>query len=381
MTFSRREWRPLLASALLGASVLPAAAFDVETIGSFHIGGAPVKIDGQPVREVKSGNTVSKVDINGDFHTGQMYVQYVKLKDPAAKYPLLLWHTGGVSGASWETKPDGKPGWMEFFLKRGHDVYVSDAVERGRASFSRWPEIYKSEPVFRDKKEAWEIFRIGVPGSYASNPAMRKANEGQKFPLGAFDTMQMQFVPRWATNGDATQAAYHALVQRVCPCVIMAHGQAGSFAFHAALQSPDKVKALIAIEPAFAPKPGHPNVPQLKDVPHLLVWGDFIDTNPIWVDHVNELKAYHSQLVAAGVNAEWLDLPAAGIKGNTHMIMMDTNSDQIAARVQNWMAGHKLMKDTRSKPIPSATAPIAPAVKERPASLKQKTAVRRRNQA
>lgn len=366
--------RALLTSAALSVlAAMPASAFDVETIGSFHIGGAPVKLEGFPPREVKSGNTVSKVDINGDFHSGQMYVQYVRLKNPSARYPLLLWHTGGVSGASWETKPDGQPGWMEFFLKRGHDVYVSDAVERGRASFSRFPEIYKSEPIYRDKKEAWEIFRIGVPGSYASNPAMRKANEGQKFPLGAFDTMQMQMVPRWATNGEATQAAYNALVQRACPCVIIAHGQAGSFAFHAALAAPDKVKALVAVEPAFAPKPGNPNVPMLKSVPHLLVWGDFIDTNPVWVDHVAELKAYHSSLKAAGVDAEWLDLPAAGVKGNTHMIMMDSNSDQIAARVQAWMAAHKLMKDgARSKPA----APAAANGRERPA----KTAVRKRNQ-
>lgn len=360
MPFKARATRIAAAFATLVAT--PALAFDVESIGSFHVGGTPVKLEGQPLREVRSDGTASKVDINGDFHTGQMYVQYVKLKDPSARYPLLMWHTGGVSGASWETKPDGKPGWMEFFLKRGHDVYVSDAVERGRASFSRFPEIYKSEPIYRDKKEAWEIFRIGVPGSYSSNPALRKANEGQKFPLGAFDTMQMQMVPRWATNGDATQAAYYALVQRACPCVIMAHGQAGSFAFHAALANPDKVKAVVAVEPAFAPNPSHPAISKLQSVPHLLVWGDYMDTNPIWVEHSKELKAYHASLAAAGIDAEWLDLPAVGIKGNTHMIMMDSNSDLVAARVQAWLSSHKLMKDAALKaPVASSTQP-----KERP---------------
>ncbi len=376
MTLTHRAQRIAVAIAALTSLSVPASAFDVESIGSFHIGGAPVKLEGIPVRETKSASgAIDKVDVNGDFHTGQMYVQYIKLKDSKSRYPLLMWHTGGVTGASWETKPDGKPGWMEFFLKRGHDVYVSDAVERGRATFQRFPEIYKSEPIYRDKKEAWEIFRIGVPGSYASNPAQRKANEGQLFPLGAFDTMQMQMAPRWGTNGDATQAAYNALVQRVCPCVIMAHGQAGSFAFNAALANPDKVKAVIAVEPAFAPKPNHPGVSQLKGVPHLLVWGDFIGSNPIWVDHTAELKAYHSSLTAAGVDAEWLDLPAAGIKGNTHMIMMDSNSDVVAARVQGWMAAHRLMKgEARGE-----SRPKAPGVSSgRPGKLK--TAVRRRNQ-
>ena len=32
------------------------------------------------------------------------------------------------------SKPDGKPGWQHFFLDAGYDVYVSDAIERGRAS-------------------------------------------------------------------------------------------------------------------------------------------------------------------------------------------------------------------------------------------------------
>ncbi len=345
-------------TAALGA-VSAAQAYDVESIGSFHIGGAPVRLEGLPSREISTGpgNPAKKIDPNGDFHSGQMYVQHVKLKQPGARYPLLMWHTGGITGASWETKPDGKPGWMQFFLRQGHDVFVSDAVERGRATFSRFPEIYRSEPIFRDKKDAWEIFRIGVPGSYASNPAARKANDGQLFPLGAFDTLQMQIAATWVTNGDATQAAYNALVQRACPCVIIAHGQAGHFAFNAALANPDKVKAIVAVEPAFPAKPGNPNVAKLKGTPHLIVWGDYLTTNPTWVEHVAGLKPYFDELRNAEVPAEWLDLPAAGIKGNTHMIMMDSNSDQVAAKVQNWMTRNKLMKSSKIIAEPGIAVP------------------------
>ncbi|MGE0698400.1 MAG: esterase [Hyphomicrobiaceae bacterium] len=333
-----------LAAAALTASVVGAAAYDVEEIGSFHIGGQPVSLQGLPEQQVKvPGGAPIKIDPNGDYHTGQMYAQFVKLANPQAKYPLLLWHTGGITGASWETKPDGNPGWQQFFLKSGHTVYVSDAVERGRATFSR-PEIYKSEGIFRDKRDSWEIFRIGPPGSYRTNPGERKANPGVMFPLPAFDTFQMQMAARWAVTGDATQSAYNALVQRVCPCVIVAHGQAGLFAFRASLAQPEKVKAVIAVEPAFAPTPDHPEISRLKGTPHLWVWGDYLDTNPIWVDHVKGVKPYHDGLVAKGVSSTWLDLPAAGIKGNTHVPMMDTNSDIVAARVQAWMAQHGLMK-------------------------------------
>ena len=67
-----------------------------------------------------------------------------------------MWHGGGLSGVTWETKPDGKPGWQNYFLKAGHDVYVSDAVERGRASWARYPEIFKTEPF------SFSIHRICV---------------------------------------------------------------------------------------------------------------------------------------------------------------------------------------------------------------------------
>jgi hypothetical protein len=81
-------------------------------VGSFHIGGQALKLEGLPVKELAytAGGPPTKMDPNGDFHTGQMYVQYIKLANPKAKYPLLLWHGGGLTGVTWETKPDGTPG-------------------------------------------------------------------------------------------------------------------------------------------------------------------------------------------------------------------------------------------------------------------------------
>lgn len=358
---------PLIAAAALAAPLSQAQAYDVAEIGSLYIGGHPVTLSGLAEQEINvPGGAPIKINPNGDYHTGQMYAQFVRLSRPAARYPLLMWHTGGITGASWETKPDGNPGWMQYFLKSGHSVYVSDAVERGRATHSR-PEIYKSDAIFRDKRDGWEIFRIGPPGGYRTNPVERTANPGVKFPIDAFDTVQMQMAARWAVTGDATQAAYNQLVQRVCPCVIMAHGQAGLFAFRAALTFPDKVKALITVEPAFAPTPDHPEVSRLKDTPHLWVWGDFIDTNPTWIDHVKGVRPYHDAMVSKGVSSTWMDLPALGIKGNTHMPMMDTNSDLIAAKVQAWMASKGLM----------AQGAVADAPAAKPSVSSNRTSVRR----
>jgi pimeloyl-ACP methyl ester carboxylesterase len=308
----------------------------VKEIGSFHIGGRTVTLSNLPIREIvfSPGQSPTKVDPNGEFEVEQMYVQYVKLAKPQSKLPILLWHGGGLSGVTWETTPDGKPGWQEFFLRAGYDVYVSDAVERGRASWARYPEIFKSEPFFRTKKEAWEMFRIGP--SYEVG-GRRTTFEGVRFPVDAFDQFFKQGVPRWATNDAATQQAYDALVQKVCPCIIITHSQGGNFGLTAALHAPDKVKALISVEPAGAPDPAKADLTKVKGIPHLYVWGDNLDKVAVWAKFTQAPTKYREALVAAGGKVDVLSLPAAGIKGNSHMMMMDTNSDEIAELINQWI--------------------------------------------
>jgi len=332
----------LALSAVLTVLPPPAAALDVDEIGSFHVGGRQVSLSGMPKREVvfTPGAPPITVDPNGDFEVEQMYVQYVRLSNPTAKYPLLLWHGGGLTGVTWETTPDGRPGWQMFFLKQGHSVFVSDAVERGRATWARYPEIFKTEPMFRTKKEAWELFRIGPADSYASGGVL----PGQQFPTAAFDQFIKQSTPRWTSTDAATQAAYDALVQKVCPCVVLVHSQGGNFGFTAALNAVDKVKAVVAIEPSGAPDPARVDVARLKSVPHLFVWGDYLDQVPVWQKLMAAPQKYQMALAGAGASAEWLELAKHGIRGNSHMLMMDKNSDQVAGLIQAWLARQGLMR-------------------------------------
>ena len=334
-----RSGASILAAALLAACSSELALRD---IGSMHVGGRPVTLSGLPVRDIvfTAGAPPFRSDPNGDFETGQMYVHYARLASRRAPYPMLMIHGGGLTGVTWETKPDGNPGWQMYFLRAGYDVYVADAVERGRASWSRFPEIYASEPVFRSKKEAWELFRIGPPNSYHTDPKRRVAHRGTQFPVETFDQFAKQGVPRWVTNDAATQAAYHTLVQKICPCVIVVHSQGGNFAFNAALAAPDKVKAIVAIEPSGAPNPNLVDVGKLRDTPHLFVWGDYLDQPELWKKIVPAVDLYRAGLRAAGVSADVAELPKRGMHGNSHMMMMDRNSDQIAESIQRWLAAN-----------------------------------------
>ncbi len=311
----------------------------LKSVRGFHVSGERVRLSGLPLREVRTNpQAVPRMaDPNGDYQVGQLYVQQFSQVSPKGKVPILLWHGGGLTGVTWETTPDGRSGWHEFFMRAGYDTYVSDAVERGRASWARYPEINKVEPEHRTPDQAWEIFRFGPKDGYSSDPAKQKVYPGQQFPAAHIDQFAKQFVARWTTSDVWIQKAYNELVQRVCPCIIIGHSQAGMFVFNAAQAAPDKVKAVIMIEPASALDPAKFSGANVKHIPHLVVWGDNVATDKAWSLYRNNAQRYTSAITAAGGSADTFDLPAMGLRGNSHMVMMDKNSDEVARLVRNWL--------------------------------------------
>lgn len=335
--------------ALLFAAALAGCASDapiaLKQMGSFHIGGREVTITGKPVREIvfTPGGVPAKVDPNGVYQVEQMYVQYFIPHNQKGALPLLMWHGGGLTGVTYETTPDGREGWLNYFIKKGWAVYNSDAVERGRAGWAMYPDVFKGEPVFLTKQDPFMRFRIGAgPGSYDSDPAKMKLKPGSQFPAEGYNNFTKQGVPRWTTTDDAIIRAYTELVDKVCPCVILVHSQSGPFGQKVAQARPDKVKALVLVEPAA---PGDAKLAaNLKNTPILAVYGDYIEEDPRWPTiRANQLK-FGEQVKAAGGKFEVINLPQAGIKGNSHMIMMDRNSDQVAGLIQEWLAKQGLFR-------------------------------------
>jgi pimeloyl-ACP methyl ester carboxylesterase len=315
-------------------------SLSVAEIGSFFVGGRMIRLAGLPKRERVStpGGAIHPIDPNGEIMAGQLYVQYVRLTEPHAA-PLLLWHGGGMTGVTWETTPDGRPGWQTYFLRAGFDTYVSDAVERGRASWAPYPQVYDEAPYFRTAKEAWEeTFRFGPPGSWDADPARRRAHPGLRFPVDHFDDFLCQSVPRWGCNDRLTQVAYDALVGRFSqPVVLLMHSQGGNFGLTAAATAPDRVRAVIALDPSGAPDPREHDARRLAGIPHLFVWGDFLDRHDFWIRSRPAVEQWRQALAAAGCDVTWLELPAIGITGNSHALMADDNSDAIAGLVLDWM--------------------------------------------
>ena len=339
--------RCLLLAVMLALSAVPACAEDdivLRGMGSFYVGGRVVEISGKPVRDVLlgAGGVPARLDPNGLYQVEQMYVQYFLPKARKGRVPLLMWHGGGLTGVTYETTPDGRDGWLNMFIRKGWDVYNSDAVERGRSGFAS-SDIWKSAPSFLTKANPYERFRIGQgAGSWNADPAKMKPLPGTLFPVEAYDEFVKQIVPRWLDTDDAIVAAYTALVDKVCPCVILFHSQAGAFGFKVAQARPDKIKALVAVEPAV---PGDiEKAAAIKNIPVLMMFGDNIPQDARWPKMRQLDLDYVAAVRAAGGSVDVVNLPEIGIKGNSHMLMMDKNNGVTADLIQAWLAGKGLVE-------------------------------------
>jgi pimeloyl-ACP methyl ester carboxylesterase len=335
----------VLTLSLMGAAAMADEDIVLRGMGSFHVGGRIAEISGKPVTDIQrvAGGPVSKHDPNGQFMVEQMYVQYFLPKNRKGKYPLLMWHGGGLTGVTYESTPDGREGWVNLFIRKGWDTYVSDAVERGRSGFAS-PDVWQNDaPIFLNYQDPYERFRIGQgAGSWNADPSKRKPMPGTQFPLEAYESYMKQSVPRWLSTDKPVLDAYLALVDKICPCVLIAHSQGGMFGFKAAEQRPDKIKAIVAVESASAGVVA--NAPKLKDIPVLMLFGDYVDQHPRWAAYKKIDTEYANAIKAAGGNVEIVSLPDLGIKGNSHMLMQEKNNAEIAEVIQKWFASKGLVE-------------------------------------
>ena len=74
----------------------------------------------------------------GEIAVNQMYVEFMRPQNETG-VPIIMIHGGNLSGACYETTPDGRMGWYEYFTRKGHAVYLPDQVSRARSGFNITP--------------------------------------------------------------------------------------------------------------------------------------------------------------------------------------------------------------------------------------------------
>ena len=186
----------------------------------------------------------------------------------------------------------------------------------------------------------WTVFRFG--------PKYGEVFPDQQFPMEAIDEFYKQMIPdlnsTLAQNPNPTWTQMAALGVKLDGAVLMGHSESGFFPEQAALIDPKGIKGIVSIEMPCVTDFGAAQLATLAKIPTLLMFGDHLGDvagGPAnWQQSFETCKTFADQVNKAGGSATMMHLPALGIKGNSHMLMQDKNSDQLADLVIKWIDEH-----------------------------------------
>jgi pimeloyl-ACP methyl ester carboxylesterase len=359
--------------ALAGAAQADDGPLVLARDGFFYVGGKTAVVDGRP------------------YVSHQMYVEVRVPAKQRHRYPVIMVHGGTMSGTNYTGTPDGREGWAQYFVRQGYAVYVVDQPGRGRSGYL--PAAYgPARNVDRDnaprrfiaqeKYKLWPQAHLHTqwPGSgEADDPAAQQLAQGQLPAIADFTAQQV-------LNRDALIA----LLDRIGPAILLVHSQAGAFGWPVADAKPDLVKAILAIEPNGPPFHGLEFVgapdwfkegpialaygitsvpltyaPPVKDPSELAIaaqeTADGPDLAPCWAQKeparalpnlqkmpilvLSSEASYHAPydhctvkyLRQAGIKPSFIKLAELGIRGNSHVMMLEKNNREIAAVIVKWL--------------------------------------------
>ena len=125
------------------------------------------------------------------------------------------------------------------------------------------------------------------------------------------------------------------------PAVLITHSQSGPSGFELARIRPSLVKGIASIEPVGCPTEQDDISENFSQIPVVTVFGDHLDSRPAWTERSNRCAEAMELIAAVGGQGErWLLREDLGIRGNTHMMMGDANSDEIAGILYAWFVGN-----------------------------------------
>ena len=291
----------------------------------------------------------------------------------------------------WLTKPDGQPGWTDYFLARGHECYIVDLPYQGRSALGppttpprrlRHFSAENAEQRFTAPKAFGLWPQAALHTRWPGSGRRGDATFDRFFAAGAHLIDDAVFLQ------EAARDALVALVDRIArPVVLVGHSNGGPPLWLISDARPGSVRAVVALEPlgpafandtAGAPADARPygltNIPitfdppvndpsvDLKKVVRASNSSDLADCMlqvepargwpnlaglPVLV--VTGQASYHARydwgtvefLKQVGVDVEHLQLEAANITGNGHFMFMETNSNDIAEKVDEWLQSKK----------------------------------------
>ncbi|MFY9527508.1 MAG: alpha/beta hydrolase [Candidatus Acidiferrales bacterium] len=323
---------------------------------------------------------------------GAEYVEVMVPKKIRRRYPIVFLHGAGQTGTDWLQTPDGRAGWAYYFINQGYVVYMVDYPARGRSAYVPdvdGPLTIRTAPQL---EKIWtDLTELG-DWPQAKKYTQWPSDDPNKGKMGdpIFDNFartQVQFL-QGASQDKLNLDAHVALLEKIgTPVILITHSQGGLFGWQVADARPKLVKAIITAEPAGPPIQNVDTAKQVYTGKGLLVWGvtslpvhydppisdpselqvelepksdgpgliqcwlqkepahKLVNLQGIPVLDVSGEASYHrvfdscdaKWLNQAGVKTDYVKLEDAGLPGNAHEMMLERNSDGIAAYFQSWI--------------------------------------------
>lgn len=168
-------------------------ALSIAEQGIFSAGGTVITSDG--TFDVENYYTSREGSSSHVDHANVFY----QIPEEETGLPMVFLHGYGQSRMGWMTTPDGREGWSDLFLRKGHSVWLIDQPRRGEAGQTSVAGTITTEP----SDQTWYTqFRIGT---YLNDEFTY--NEGSQFPEGeeVLDQFFRQMTPDTgmdSANGD-----------------------------------------------------------------------------------------------------------------------------------------------------------------------------------
>ena len=205
-----------------------------------------------------------------------------------------------------------------------------------------------------------------------------------------FFASQVQAMASFPLQQQLSSDGILALLEKIGPAILLTHSQSGATGWPVADALPDRVKAIVAVEPSGPPFYNVENIPApewFRDSEEQRPWGitagplaysppaaspsdlaivrqdqpDGPDVTRCWMQKsparqlpnlqkmpiliLTSESSYHrgydhctvKYLQQAGVHVTWIKLEDIGIHGNGHMMMLEKNNKEIAAVMSRWL--------------------------------------------
>ncbi|MEL4306817.1 hypothetical protein [Joostella sp. CR20] len=311
----------------------------LESVGSFYVGG--------------NSEQQTRVQIGGFFPDGnitvnQTYVSYMVPYMRQSNLSVVMIHGMNLSGKTYETTPSGTMGWNEYFVRKGFPVYIIDQVGVGRSGFNQktYNDVKGRNQSPENQPSIIRISDENTSVNFRFTTFDGKQVENGKFPLVYFSEFSKQSIPFMSgavPRPNPTHKNLAELAKELKNTVLISHSQSGSFPLDAALIDMSGIKAMVLLEPGGTGNQyTKEQLEKIKNIPLLVVYGDHLKNDTgvsghSWNNYYEGWRNFVGKFNELGGNAKMIHLKDIGIKGNSHMLMMDVNNQEIANLIIDWV--------------------------------------------